>query len=102
MVPPTLKSLLAVIYPADEYVVDNKTIGESLRRIKEEKIDTVKQFRFEKKEIEAQRIDERTERDLEAMREFGFCPGIENYSRHLELRAAGETPFTLIDYLGED
>ena len=60
------------------------------------------ELRENDKLLEAQRLEQRTRYDLEMMREMGFCSGIENYSRHLTLRPAGSTPYTLIDYFPED
>jgi excinuclease ABC subunit B len=76
--------------------------GESIKRIKEELIQRVKYFRLQKKLLEAQRLSERTKHDIESLEELGYCNGIENYSRHLELREAGQTPYTLFDYFGKD
>jgi excinuclease ABC subunit B len=87
---------------ANEYVVEADNMKESLRRIKDELAYTIGDFKGRNKLIEAQRIEERTTKDIEEMREFGFCSGVENYSRHLELREKGETPFTLFDYFGKD
>ena len=74
----------------------------SLQRIKDELQDRLAQFRSENKLLEAQRLEQRTNFDLESLKEFGVCNGIENYSRHLELRAEGETPYSLFDYFGDD
>jgi excinuclease ABC subunit B len=67
-------------------------------RIKEEMKERVKFFKKNKKLLEAQRIGERTLHDIESLEELGYCNGIENYSRHLELRDPGTTPYTLFDY----
>jgi excinuclease ABC subunit B len=99
----TLSKLpIIAIYPADEYVIDNNKFSTSLDRIKKELELTVNNFKRENKLIEAQRIEQRTIQDIESLKEFGRCPGIENYSRHLELRNEGETPYTLLDYFGDD
>jgi excinuclease ABC subunit B len=76
--------------------------NESIQRIKHELLERIKYFRQQKKLLEAQRIEERTKHDIESMEELGYCSGIENYSRHLELREAGQTPYTLFDYFGKD
>lgn len=91
-----------VLGPADEYIMNRDRMNESLRLIQKEMKDRVKWFTAHDKLIEAQRIETRTKYDLENLKEFGFCNGIENYSRHLELRPAGSTPWSLFDYFGED
>jgi excinuclease ABC subunit B len=96
------KHKIIKIYPADEYVVSNDRISESLKRIREELEDRYKYFNSQNLLVEAQRIKQRTEYDLESLKEFGTCNGIENYSRHLELRKEGESPFTLLDYFKDD
>ena len=78
--------------------MNHDRMEESVKRIKEELVETEKKFRLENKLLEAQRIHERTLRDVESIQELGYCPGIENYSRHLELRKEGQTPYTLFDY----
>jgi excinuclease ABC subunit B len=83
-------------------VIDNNNFSTSLDRIKKELELTVNNFKRENKLIEAQRIEQRTIQDIESLKEFGTCPGIENYSRHLELREEGATPYTLVDYFGDD
>jgi len=90
------------IYPANEYIADSSRFDQSLERIKEEL--KVRQAYFKKhdKLLELQRITERTNRDVETLAETGFCPGVENYSMHLELRTPGQTPYTIFDYLGDD
>jgi excinuclease ABC subunit B len=69
-----------------------------MRLIKDEMIERVKYFKSNNKLLEAQRIEERTNHDIESLQELGYCNGIENYSRHLELRGPGTTPYTLFDY----
>ncbi|WP_027120124.1 excinuclease ABC subunit UvrB [[Mycoplasma] testudinis] len=91
-----------VLGPADEYIMNRDRMGESLKLIEQEMKDRVKWFTKENKLLEAQRIEQRTLYDLESLKEFGFCNGIENYSRHLELRGPGSTPWTLFDYFGDD
>ncbi len=92
------KLKICVIAPANEYIMNHDRMEESVKRIKEELVETEKKFRLENKLLEAQRIHERTLRDVESIQELGCCPGIENYSRHLELRKEGQTPYTLFDY----
>ena len=91
-----------VIVPANEYIMNDHNIDVSLNRIKEEMIERVKFFKLNNKLLEAQRIEQRTKHDLESMKELGYCNGIENYSRHLELREEGETPYTIFDFFKND
>lgn len=91
-----------VIYPANEYVADSHRFDESLVRIKKELAERQKYFKKQNKLVELQRITERTNRDVETLAETGFCPGVENYAMHLELRKPGSTPYTIFDYLGDD
>ncbi|HUJ56258.1 MAG TPA: excinuclease ABC subunit UvrB, partial [Gaiellaceae bacterium] len=90
------------IWPATEYVTSQPTIERAVDEIRHELEEQVAQFETEGKLLEAHRIRQRTEYDLEMMRELGFCNGIENYSRVLEGRAAGTHPFTLLDYFPPD
>lgn len=90
------------ISPASHFVTDPEKLGESIRRIEEELKERLSYFKEKGKYIEEQRLRERTEYDIEMLRETGFCHGIENYSRHIALRNAGETPTTLIDYFPKD
>ena len=90
------------IYPASHYVTQQKTLKRAIKAIINELKDRVDYFRNENKLIEAQRIEERTNFDLEMMMELGYCNGIENYSRHLTGRAPGEPPPTLFDYFPDD
>ena len=92
----------APIYPASFYVVPEDRMKEACRAIEEEKIERVKYFKSREKLIEAQRIEERTDFDVEMMLETGICSGIENYSRHLTGRKEGQPPYTLIDYFKDD
>ncbi|MEG0124317.1 MAG: excinuclease ABC subunit UvrB [Malacoplasma sp.] len=87
---------------ADTYLANRNKLDESIRRITLELDKTVKNFKKENKLIEAQRIDERTRHDIDSLAEFGYCNGIENYSRHLELRGEGDTPYTIFDYFDGD
>ena len=90
------------IFPASHFVTGEEKLKEAIKRIEEEKDKQIKFFKEKGKLIEAQRIKERCEYDIEMLKETGFCHGIENYSRHLELRDAGETPSTLIDFFPDD
>ena len=90
------------IFPASHYVVPKEKMMEATEHILEELKERVSFFKSEEKLLEAQRISERTNFDVEMMRETGFCSGIENYSRHLTGTAPGEPPCTLIDYFPKD
>ena len=90
------------IFPASHYVVPQERIMASSSDIEEELEKQVTFFKSEDKLLEAQRISERTNFDLEMLKETGFCSGIENYSRHLSGLREGEPPYTLIDYFGDD
>lgn len=90
------------IFPASHYVVAPEKLEEAIHTIEEELEDRVKYFKSEEKLLEAQRISERTNFDIEMMRETGFCSGIENYSRHLSGLPAGATPHTLLDYFPDE
>jgi len=90
------------IYPASHYVTSRVTLNNAIKSIKEELKERIEYFRDARKWIEAQRIEERTDFDLEMMQELGYCHGIENYSRHLTGRKPGEPPPTLLDYFPED
>ena len=92
----------AAIFPASHYVMPMHKILEATRRIEDELEERVRYFRQEDKLLEAQRIAERTNYDVEMLRETGFCSGIENYSRHLAGRPAGSTPETLMDFFPDD
>jgi excinuclease ABC subunit B len=91
-----------IIYPATHYVTSRVTLNNAVKSIKEELKERIPYFRDAKKWIEAQRIEERTDFDLEMMRELGYCQGIENYSRHLTGRKPGDPPPTLLEYFPED
>lgn len=86
------------IFPATLFAVGESKLQEAIRRIKLELEDRIKYFEDENKLLEAQRIKQRTEYDIEMLEEIGMCSGIENYSRHMSLRAEGETPYTLLDF----
>ena len=90
------------IFPASHYVVSKENMERAIREIEEELEAQVKYFKSQGKLLEAQRIAERTNFDIEMMRETGFCSGIENYSRHLTGLAPGQPPHTLIDYFPDD
>ena len=90
------------IFPASHFVTSDSKLLEAIKRIRLELDDRVKQLKSENKLLEAQRIEQRTNYDLEMLEQTGFCSGIENYSRHLALRGEGETPTTLMDFFGDD
>ena len=90
------------LYPASHYVVPMERILEASKAIEKEMEEQVAYFKSEDKLLEAQRISERTNFDLEMMKETGFCSSIENYSRHLAGLKPGEPPYTLMDYFGDD
>ncbi|MDD3394636.1 MAG: excinuclease ABC subunit UvrB [Anaerotignum sp.] len=90
------------IFPASHYVTAPEKLKKSIERIEVELKERLDELRRQDKLLEAQRLEQRTNYDLEMMREMGFCTGIENYSRHLSLRDAGSTPFTLIDFFPDD
>ena len=90
------------IFPASHYVISSDKLQISIKRIESELEERLAQLRCEDKLLEAQRLEQRTNYDLEMMKEIGFCSGIENYSRHLSLREESSTPFTLIDFFPED
>ena len=90
------------IFPASHYVVPQETINRAAVEIEKEMEERVRYFKGEDKLIEAQRIAERTNFDVEMLRETGFCSGIENYSRHLTNQKPGEPPHTLLDYFPEE
>ncbi|MDY4516050.1 MAG: excinuclease ABC subunit UvrB [Lachnospiraceae bacterium] len=92
----------AAIFPASHYVVPMEKILEAVKNIEEELDERVRWFKSEDKLLEAQRIAERTNFDIEMMKETGFCSGIENYSRHLAGLEPGATPHTLMDYFPDD
>jgi excinuclease ABC subunit B len=92
----------ATLFPASHYVTDKGTLRRAIETIKTELKERVAFFRSENKLIEAQRIEERTHFDLEMMLELGYCNGIENYSRHITGREAGEPPPTLLEYFPDD
>lgn len=90
------------IYPKSHYVIPKEKIDSSIKRIREELNERVKYFKDRNKLVEAYRIEQRTNFDIEMLQETGFCQGIENYSAVLSGRAPGSAPYTLFDYLGDD
>jgi len=90
------------IFPAYDHASTRQRINEACATIKNELIYRLKYFRENGKLLEAERLEMRTNQDIESMQEFGMCPGIENYSRHIDKRAPGTRPFCLLDYFPED
>ncbi|KPV45445.1 excinuclease ABC subunit UvrB [Alicyclobacillus ferrooxydans] len=90
------------IYPASHFVTSRPRLEAAISRIQDELKERLAELRDNNKLLEAQRLEQRTNYDIEMMKEIGFCSGIENYSRHMEGREAGEPPFTLLDYFPED
>ncbi|MGV3522699.1 MAG: excinuclease ABC subunit UvrB [Candidatus Sericytochromatia bacterium] len=98
-----LKSLQRVrIYPAKHFVMKPEELQRASRDIEAELAERLEVLKFENKLLEAQRLEQRTRYDLEMLNEIGYCNGIENYSRHMEGRAAGTAPSTLLDYFPDD
>ena len=92
----------AMIYPASHYVASEERLAVACEGIREEMEGRLADLKRDGKLLEAQRLETRTQYDLEMLKEMGFCHGVENYSRWLDGRAAGQTPYTLYDYLPED
>ncbi|MBT9281217.1 MAG: excinuclease ABC subunit UvrB [Hydrogenibacillus schlegelii] len=90
------------IFPASHYVTRRETLERAIRSIEAELEERLGELRAAGKLLEAQRLEQRTRYDIEMLRELGYCPGIENYSRHLTGRAPGEPPYTLLDYFPDD
>ncbi len=90
------------IFPASHFVTREAKMKKAIENIEAELEEQLKAMRAEDKLLEAQRLEQRTRYDLEMMKEMGFCSGIENYSRHLNLKPAGATPYTLLDYFPDD
>jgi excinuclease ABC subunit B len=90
------------IYPARHFVTSQEKLAKAIVSIEEELIERLKELESEGKLLEAQRLQQRTNFDLEMLRETGICAGIENYSRHLAGRGPGERPWTLLDYFPDD
>ncbi len=91
-----------LVPPASQYVTSKDKMNKAIETIEEELEEQIKYFKSQNKLIEAQRIEERTNFDIEMMKETGFCSGIENYSRHISQRPAGSPPYTLFDYFPDD
>lgn len=91
-----------LIHPASHYVTSGEKMQKAIKSIEEELEISIKDFKAQEKLLEAQRIDQRTNFDLEMLQEIGFCNGIENYSRHISGRKPGEAPYTLLDYFPKD
>lgn len=92
----------ALIFPASHFVTSDDKMEAAIVNIEAELDERLQRLRSQDKLLEAQRLEQRTRYDLEMMREIGFCSGIENYSRHLDGRVAGQPPFTLLDYFPKD
>jgi excinuclease ABC subunit B len=90
------------VYPASHYVATAPTLKRAVETIRDELKERLAALHAERKLLEAQRLEQRTQYDLELLAEMGFCPGIENYSRHLDGRAPGAPPYTLLDYFPDD
>lgn len=90
------------IYPAKHFVTSYPRLEQAIKNIEKELEERLRWFRSQNKLLEAQRLESRTRYDIEMMREIGYCPGIENYSRHLSGRKPGERPYTLIDFFPKD
>ena len=93
---------VVVLFPASQYMPDEEKMALAIRDIEAELEDQIAFFKREGKLLEAQRIEQRTRYDLEMLREMGFCSGIENYSRHMDQRAPGTPPWTMVDYFPKD
>src|SRR5258707_3885324 len=93
---------IAVVFPANLFVTGKEALNLAIREIQDDMVLQVQMFEQEKKHLEAKRLKERTEFDLEMMRELGYCSGIENYSRYFDRRKAGARPFCLLDYFPDD
>lgn len=90
------------IFPATHFVTDENHMEQAILQIQEELEERLKELRGEDKLLEAQRLEQRTNYDIEMMREMGYCSGIENYSRHMDGRNEGDAPYTLIDFFPDD
>ena len=90
------------IFPTSHYIVSEEKMDKAIKAIKEELVERLKYFRDQGKLLEAQRLEERTNHDIEMMKEIGHCSGVENYSRHLTGKKPGEIPNTLFDYFPDD
>ncbi len=90
------------LFPASHFVTSNEKMKEAIKRIKEELKDRLAEFRAQNKLLPAERLEQRTNYDIEMLEETGFCRGVENYSRHMALREEGQTPTTLMDFFPDD
>lgn len=93
---------VVTIFPANLFVTGKATLQQAIREIQDDMVAQVGMFETERRHLEAKRLKERTEFDLEMMRELGYCSGVENYSRYFDRRRPGERPFCLIDYFPDD
>ncbi len=93
---------MVTIFPANLFVTGKESLSQAIREIQDDMMLQVQMFEMEKRHLEAKRLKERTEFDLEMMRELGYCSGIENYSRYFDRRQPGDRPFCLIDYFPDD
>ena len=93
---------VVTIFPANLFVTGKSTLHQAIREIQDDMVAQVEMFEGERRHLEAKRLKERTEFDLEMMRELGYCSGVENYSRYFDRRRPGERPFCLIDYFPDD
>ena len=90
------------IFPGSHYVTPQDRLRAAIESIRQELVARLQEFQAQRKLLEAQRLEQRTNYDIEMLQEMGYCTGIENYSRHLDGRKAGEPPYTLLDYLPDD
>ena len=93
---------VVTIFPANLFVTGKSTLHQAIREIQDDMVAQVEMFEGERRHLEAKRLKERTEFDLEMMRELGYCSGVENYSRYFDRRKPGDRPFCLIDYFPDD
>ena len=90
------------LFPATQFVTNKDKLEEGISRIEKELAERIEYYKKQDKYLEAERITQRTNYDIEMLKEIGRCPGLENYSRHISLREEGETPYTLMDFFGDD
>jgi excinuclease ABC subunit B len=93
---------IVTVFPANLFVTGKDMLHQAIREIQDDMVLQVQMFEFEKRHLEAKRLKERTEFDIEMMRELGYCSGIENYSRYFDRRKVGQRPFCLLDYFPDD
>lgn len=91
-----------IIFPASTYTIRQSILDKAVEKIRAELVDRLKYFKENNKELEYQRLKERINNDIDSIEEFGYCSGMENYSRHIDGRAEGEKPFTLLDFMPKD